>query len=38
MSVSCGVKNPVSVLRKPEQPKAETKTTEAKKATTTKKK
>ena len=40
MSVSCGVENPKSILRKPEpkaaEPAKETKPTEAKKATTTK--
>ena len=42
MSVSIGMENPKSILRKPEAkeaaPAKDTKTTEAKKATTTKKK
>ena len=35
MSVAIGVNNPKSVLRKPEAPAKDTKTTEAKKVTTT---
>lgn len=36
MSVATGVNNPKSVLRKPEAPAKDTKTTEAKKAATAK--